>query len=104
MVLPIFAIELPRFRLNPRMYQESALQSRIYSPEEAIEAGFLDEVAEPDKVREAAYQKAEELSSLPNPQYAVSKMRDRAPTKKYVQETLEKDLDAIRTDAARIMS
>ena len=104
LVLPIFAIELPRFRLNPRMYQESAFQSRIYSPEEAVEAGFLDEVAEPDKVREAEYQKAEELSSLPNPPYAVSKMRDRAPTKKYVQETLEKDLDAIRTDAARIMS
>ena len=41
LVLPIFAIELPRFRLNPRMYQESAFQSRIYSPEEAIEAGFL---------------------------------------------------------------
>ena len=76
----------------------------MFSPEDAIEAGFLDEVAEPDKVREAAYQKAEELSSLPNPMYAVSKMRDRGPTKKYVEETLEADLDAIRTDAAQIMS
>ena len=63
--------------------------------------GFLDEVVEPEKVREAAYRKAEELSSLPNPAYAISKMRDRAPTKNYVMESLEHDLDAIRTDAAR---
>ena len=104
LTLPVFAIELPRFRLNPRMYQESAMQSRLYSPEEAVEAGFLDEVAEPDKVREAALKKAEQLSALPNPCYAVSKMRDRGPTKKYVQETLESDLAAIRTDAAKFMA
>ena len=100
LVLPIFAIELPRFRLNPRLYQQATLNSRMFSPEEAVEAGFLDEVVEPDKVREAAFRKAEELSTLPNPPYAVSKMRDRARTKKYVLETLESDLDAIRTDAA----
>ncbi len=101
LALPIFALELPRFRLNPRMYQEAAFQSRLFSPEDAVEAGFLDEVAEPDKVREAALRKAEDLATLPNPQYALSKLRDRARTKKYVMETLESDLAAIRTDAAR---
>ena len=100
LTLPIFAIELPRFRLNPRLYQQAALNSRMFSPEDAVEAGFLDEVVEPDKVREAAFQKAQELSSLPNPAYAVSKMRDRAPTKKYVTESLESDLAAIAGDAA----
>lgn len=102
LVLPIFALELPRFRLNPRMYQEAAFQSRVYSPEEAVEAGFLDEVAEPDKVRERAYRKAEELATLPNPAYGVSKKRDRAPTKKYIEETLISDLDAIGADAAAL--
>lgn len=105
LVLPIFALELPRFRLNPRLYQQSAFQSRMYSPEEAIEAGFLDEVAEPDKVRETAYKKAEALAALlPNPAYAVSKKRDRARVKQYVMETLESDLDAIRTDSAALMA
>lgn len=103
LMLPIFAIELSRFRLNPRLYQQAALQSRMFSPEEAVETGFLDEVAEPDKLRETAYRKAEELSKLPNPAYAVSKILDRALTKKYVLETLESDLDAIRTDAARFV-
>ena len=99
LTLPIFAIELPRFRLNPNKYQEAAFQSKMYSPEEAIEAGFLDEVADPDKVRERAFQKAEELSVLPNPAYGISKKRDRARVKQYISETLEDDLNAIRTDA-----
>lgn len=103
LVLPIFAIELPRFRLNPNKYQEAAFQSKMYTPEEAIEAGFLDEVAEPDQVREVAFRKAEELSALPNPSYGVSKKRDRAPTKNYIAETLLDDLDAIRTDAALLL-
>lgn len=103
LVLPIFAIELPRFRLNPNKYQEAAFQSKMYTPDEAVEAGFLDEVVEPDKVRQAAFQKAEELSTLPNPSYGVSKKRDRAPTKKYIADTLLADLDAIRTDAALLI-
>jgi enoyl-CoA hydratase len=100
LTLPIFALELPRFRLNPRMYQESAMHSRLYTPEEAIEAGFLDEVVDAGSVREAAFKKAEELSTLPNPNYAISKMRDRHQVKKYVADTLEADLDAIASDAA----
>lgn len=102
LTLPIFALELPRFRLNPRMYQESVMQSRLYTPDEAIEPGFLDEVVEPDQVREAAYRKAEELAKLPNPAYGISKKRDRAVVKKYVLETLIEDLDAIPVDAASL--
>lgn len=104
MTLPVFAIELPRFRLNPRMYQQSVMQSRIYSPEEAVEAGFLDEVVDADKCREAAFKKAEELAALlPNPGYGVSKIRDRGPTKRLIVESLETDMAAIRGDAEKIM-
>ncbi len=104
LALPVFAIELPRFRLNPRMFQQSVMQSRIYSPEEAVEAGYLDEVVDADKCREAAYEKAEELAALlPNPGYGVSKIRDRGPTKRLIEESLEADMAAIRVDAAKIM-
>jgi enoyl-CoA hydratase len=103
LTLPIFALELPRFRVNSRMYQEAAFQSRLYSPDEAVEAGFLDEVVEPGEVREAAYKKAEELASLPNPCYAVSKMRDRHQVKKYITDTLENDLDALPGDASKFV-
>jgi enoyl-CoA hydratase len=97
--LPQFAIEIPRFRLNPTMYQESVMQSRMYSPEEAVEAGFLDEVVDPSEVRKVAFKKAEEFAEFVNPSYAISKMRDRGPTKSLITENLEADLAKIREDA-----
>lgn len=103
LTLPIFALELPRFRINPMMFQQSAFQSRLYTPNEAVEAGFLDEVVDASKVRLAAYEKAEYLGALlPNPSYGVSKKRDRARVKQYVQDTLTDDLDAIPVDAAAL--
>lgn len=100
LVLPAFAIELPRFRLNPMMFQEAAFQSVLYDPEDAILAGFLDAIADPDQLMDAAIEKATELATLPNPAYGVSKKRDRARVKQYVSETLIADLDAIPQDAA----
>ena len=100
LVLPAFAIELPRFRLNPMMFQEAAFQSVLYNPEDAIIAGFLDAVAEPGELLDAAMERATDLATLPNPAYGVSKKRDRARVKQYVSETLIADLDAIPGDAA----
>ena len=55
-------------------------------------------------IREAAFEKAKELAELlPNPGYAVSKMRDRGPTKRLIAENFEADLAQTRVDAQRIM-
>lgn len=104
LALPMFAIELPRFRLNPTKFQEAAMRSTIYSPEGAVEVGFLDEVVDADKCREAAFEKAKELAALlPNPGYGVSKIRDRGPTKRLIADNLEADLAQTRIDAQSIM-
>ena len=100
--LSVFAVELTRFRINPRFYQEVILQSRLFSPGEAVEVGFLDEVIAPDSLREAALRKAEELAALPNPAYYLSKKRDRAPVTNLVRDTLEADLDAMAADEAEL--
>ena len=61
-----------------------------------VETGFLDIVTAPDRLHEAAYQKAAEPATPPNPPYAVPKQRDRAVTKNYVLDSLEGDLDALQ--------
>jgi len=104
LALPLFAIEFPRFRLNPTRYQEAVMRSTMYSPEEAVEVGFLDEVVPADQCREAAFEKAKELAELlPNPGYAISKIRDRGPTKRLIEENFEADLAQTRVDAQAIM-
>jgi len=98
--LPVFAIEPTRYRINPRFYHEVIFQSRLFSPEAAVDVGLLDEIVAPDSVRVAAVRKAEELAALPNPAYYLTKKRDRAPVKNLVMDTLEADLDALAADSA----
>ena len=44
MVLPRWAVELAQERLSKRHLQDATVGARIYDPEGAVEAGFLDAV------------------------------------------------------------
>ena len=48
MVLPRWAVELARERLSARHFQLATVGARMYDPDGARDAGFLDAVVEPD--------------------------------------------------------
>jgi enoyl-CoA hydratase len=73
MNLPAFAIELSRDRLNPRHFTRAMLQGFIYDPAGAVEAGYLDMLADPGKVEAAALSAAAQLAQLPGEAYAWNK-------------------------------
>ncbi len=50
MNLPVFALELSRDRLNPHHLTRALVQSYIYNPEGAVEAGYLDFLEAPGNV------------------------------------------------------
>lgn len=54
MPVPAFAVELCRDRLTPKWFTRSVLLGQSLSPEQALEAGFFDEVVELDQVRPRA--------------------------------------------------
>ena len=85
MRLPAFAIELARERLSPRHQTRAMVQAFIYGPEGAVEAGYLDMLAEPGKVVDTALGIAGKLAQLPGHAYAYQKSAMRKPA-----------LDAIR--------
>lgn len=74
MTLPLFAIELARFRLKKEALIASALHSKIYEADGAVEAGYLDEAVDPDALMETALERARHLAGLPNPMYHASKV------------------------------
>ncbi len=59
--VPYFLIDLAKTRLaNERIYESLAL-SKLYTPKEAVNAGFLDALVSPDKVVDEAFKRAETL-------------------------------------------
>lgn len=73
MNLPIFALELARDRLNPPHLTRAMVQGFIYDPKGAVEAGYLDMLAEADKVEATALAVAGQLAQLPGKAYAWNK-------------------------------
>ena len=77
MPLPVWAMELLQNRISPTLFVPVVTQSRVYDPEGAVQAGFLDELVDAGGAVEAAVQRAKELAQLPARAYAANKLRVR---------------------------
>ena len=76
MVLPPWAMELLKARINPTLFVPTVTQSRIYDPQGAVDM-FDRVVSEGDSVQ-AALAVAAELAALPAQAYAGNKLVPRA--------------------------
>jgi enoyl-CoA hydratase len=80
MVLPIFALELSKDRLNPLHMTKAVVQAFIYDSEGAVEAGYLDHLTTLDKVEAEAIALASQLAQLPGHAYHGNKLAIRGAT------------------------
>jgi len=95
LTMPRFAIELSRSRLTPSHFNRAMINAETYSPEAAVEAGFLDRVVPASDLRTEAANAAAALTKL-NP-------RAHAETKLLVrQHALESLRTAIATELGSI--
>jgi enoyl-CoA hydratase len=69
MVLPRWAVELAQERLSKRHVQDATVGARIYDPDGAVDAGFLDSVAPPEALADAALAEARRWAELPRAAY-----------------------------------
>jgi len=67
MPVPKFAVELTRDRLAKRWYTRCVQHAELCSPEQAVEAGFLDEVVALDDVRGRCVAIAQHLADTVHP-------------------------------------
>jgi enoyl-CoA hydratase len=79
MPLPVAIIELARDRLTPEALSEAILSSRIYSPEEAVRVGFLDQAVAPQDLDAAVAARAASLLETDLAAFAETKRRMRQP-------------------------
>ncbi len=67
MPVPAFAVELCRNRLTSRWFTRSIQLAEGLNPTQALDAGFLDEVVDPEAVRARADEVARELADAVHP-------------------------------------
>ena len=76
MIVPTPILELAKFRLIKSHKQRALLNAEMYSIEDAVAPGYLDEVADQDQLFEIAMAKAKDLATLAHPQYLQTKKLD----------------------------
>ncbi len=95
MTLPYFLLALARERLSKRHLTQATIQSRLYDPAEAIDAGFLDRVCPADTLIEETMKEAKQLAELRPKVYHDAKIRNRRAVAEEVLATLQDDLDLL---------
>jgi enoyl-CoA hydratase len=89
MELPPILVELTASRISRRHMTRVALLSEVYNPDQAVDAGFIDEVVNADDLDARAQAVAEQLAQLPQAQFAANKLSVRAGTLRAMKESLE---------------
>jgi len=74
MTLPGVLHEFAAARLSPRFLTAAVIQAQAFTPEQAVEAGFVDELAKPDTVVARAVEVATSLAEMPTEVYAQIKL------------------------------
>ncbi len=95
MPLPILAQELARDRLDKRHLTAATMQAKVYSPQEAVDVGYLDEVTSADALLDRAFAEATRLSKLPGDAYARTKKKLREATVRHIENTLADDMASV---------
>lgn len=70
---PPFAMEILRYAVPARSLQRLALFGETLAPDEALEAGLVDEIVEPENLLEIALERAGRLGSIPREVFAIAK-------------------------------
>jgi len=95
MTLPSFAFELTRLRLSKRHFDRAVVQSEIYGPDGAVDAGFLDRVVAPEVLEAEALAAARRLSQLKQPAFRNNKRQAHAETIDRIRSTIDANLEAL---------
>ena len=77
MTVPGTMLELTASRISPHFITRAAVQAEAFDPDQALVAGFLDEVVELSELDTRAFAVAEKLAQLPQSAYAANKLSAR---------------------------
>ncbi|MDG2193951.1 MAG: crotonase/enoyl-CoA hydratase family protein [Polaribacter sp.] len=85
-------IEVARARLAPIFFERSVSNSEIYTPKDAVSAGFLDTIVSEEELLPTAIQTAMLFTQLNKKAHATTKVKLRAPYLDIIRKAIDLDL------------
>lgn len=99
MPVPEFAVGLARERLSPRHLTAAVNLAKVFDPQGAVEAGYLDLVATSESVIETAIEHARSLADTVNPAaFAMTRSNLRGETLTWLRNILARDIAAFEVN------
>lgn len=95
MPVPLLAMELARDRLSAAALPRATLMAHVHTPDEALVAGYVDEVVPAAEVLPRALAEANRLGALGRLPYRLTKERLRGRTITYIKESMVSDMKAL---------
>ena len=99
LTMPRAAVEILRQRLAPAPFNRAVTIAEPFSPDNAVEAGFLDRVVPAAELDATARTVATQLAALDMAAHAASKLRARAPALAAIRAAIEADFSELRAVA-----
>ncbi len=90
--VPVLAMEFARSRLTPVELTRATLQAQIYTPDEAVRAGYVDRVVAADEIQAAALDEARRLGLMARSAYKATKLRLRGVIIADIKARMEEDM------------
>ncbi len=94
LTMPRPALEICRQRLTPSHFNRAMILAEVYSPDEAVAAGFLDRAVPAAEFGPAVRAAAERLAQLDRAPHAATKQRARRPALEALGQAIEDDARA----------
>ncbi|MGQ7274042.1 crotonase/enoyl-CoA hydratase family protein [Marinobacter sp. V034] len=88
-------IEIARHRLTPSHFYRSVINAEIFSPEDAVTAGFLDKVVAPEQLMAHAKAVAGQFQQLNMRAHAQTKLKTKADYLALLDRCIEDDAQAL---------
>ena len=89
---PHFLIEQARERMSKRHFVRATVQSQIYDPETAVDAGLLDSLVDEDQLLAMARSEAARLADLPRRPFVNTRLRARGTVLDRIERLIAEDV------------
>ena len=96
LTVPQAAIEICRQRLTPAHLSRAVLLAEVFSPEDALAAGFVDRLAADGELADLVASTAARLATLDLDAHEVTKLRARQPALAAIRAAIDADYAAVR--------